>query len=28
VWAQGAEAVAIAADAPLNLLVVAVNAHE
>jgi DNA-binding beta-propeller fold protein YncE len=27
-WAQGAEAVAIAPDAPLNLLVVAVNAHE
>jgi hypothetical protein len=28
IWAQGAEAVAIAPDAPLNLLVVAVNAHE
>ena len=27
-WAPGAEAVAIAPDAPLNLLVVAVNAHE
>jgi DNA-binding beta-propeller fold protein YncE len=28
VWAQGVEAVAIAPDAPLNLLMVAVNAHE
>jgi DNA-binding beta-propeller fold protein YncE len=28
IWAQGAEAVAIAPDAPLNLLVVAVNGHE
>ena len=28
VWAQGAEAVAIAPDAPLDLLVIAVNAHE
>jgi DNA-binding beta-propeller fold protein YncE len=27
-WAQGVEAVAIAPDAPLDLLVVAVNAHE
>jgi hypothetical protein len=27
-WAQGASAVALAADVPMNLLVVVVNSHE